>query len=360
MKNKKRQLRSSYMIKSMFFFVILSLLLVACSQAPGSQLSLQPTDGGPVPGSYPKAISVAKSLLANQYQINEKQIDVLQYDPVQWPDSCLGIPQPGMMCAMHDVDGYKILLSANDQTYEIRTNLDGSQVMLIPGPIPATPGMSITNMNTDTCWAVLFSSSEEAAFGDCGETFDQGFLDDSIQFGELTHFLTTYSSFVLDSPDGFLNFYGRGTTEPTNAEQRSILKWAQLAAEEVITGAPTEDAGLVINWRREGGFAGFCDGLSLYATGVVVATSCKKDDVQILGQSWLGANQLAQLFQWIDDFTPFKYDPQSLGTADAITVMLNFNGNGVTSASDNQQQKIADFAGNLYTQISQRNAGLRP
>ncbi|MFN2235983.1 MAG: hypothetical protein ACK2U1_17300, partial [Anaerolineales bacterium] len=34
------------------------------------------------------------------------------------------------MCAMHVVDGYRIMLLANDQTYEVRSNLDGSQTAL--------------------------------------------------------------------------------------------------------------------------------------------------------------------------------------------------------------------------------------
>jgi hypothetical protein len=52
--------------------------------------------------------------------------------PVQWPDSCLGVQIPGIMCAMHVVDGYRIILLANDQTYEVHSNLDGSQIALVP------------------------------------------------------------------------------------------------------------------------------------------------------------------------------------------------------------------------------------
>ena len=79
------------------------------------------------------AISAAKFVLAEQLQLGEETIKLTDIQQVQWPDGCLGIQQPGIMCAMHVVDGYKITLSANDQTYEIRSNLDGSQTVVVPG-----------------------------------------------------------------------------------------------------------------------------------------------------------------------------------------------------------------------------------
>ena len=42
------------------------------------------------------------------------------------------------MCAMHVVDGYRITLSANDQAYEVRSNLDGSQTVVVPGEVSSS------------------------------------------------------------------------------------------------------------------------------------------------------------------------------------------------------------------------------
>jgi hypothetical protein len=81
----------------------------------------------------------AKSFLANELSVNAETIQLVDAQAVQWPDSCLGVQTPGIMCAMHVVDGFKITLSANDQTYEVRTNLDGSQTMLAPNPVSTQP-----------------------------------------------------------------------------------------------------------------------------------------------------------------------------------------------------------------------------
>jgi hypothetical protein len=81
--------------------------------------------------SMNSAISAAKSALAQKLNIETDLIQLVGIERVQWPDGCLGIQQPGVMCAMHVVDGYRITLSANDQTYEIRSNLDGSQTVTV-------------------------------------------------------------------------------------------------------------------------------------------------------------------------------------------------------------------------------------
>ena len=79
------------------------------------------------------AISAAKSALAKQLNVGADLIQQVSIEEVQWPDGCLGVQQPGIMCAMHVVDGYRVTLSANGQTYEVRTNLDGSQIVFAHG-----------------------------------------------------------------------------------------------------------------------------------------------------------------------------------------------------------------------------------
>ena len=84
------------------------------------------------------AIAAAKSALAKQLQIGVDTVQLADIQPVQWPDGCLGVQQPGIMCAMHIVDGYRITLSANGQTYEVRSNLDGSQTVIVPQQADST------------------------------------------------------------------------------------------------------------------------------------------------------------------------------------------------------------------------------
>jgi hypothetical protein len=118
--------------------VILMITIAITSCTPARVLTTNPIPQTVVQTTPPtkndpmsSAISAAKTALAEQLQVGEQAIQLLDIQPVQWPDGCLGIQQLGIMCAMHVVDGYRITLSANNQTYEVRSNLDGSQTVVV-------------------------------------------------------------------------------------------------------------------------------------------------------------------------------------------------------------------------------------
>jgi hypothetical protein len=111
--------------------VILSIAVLLTACAPQLAQS-SPTPQQVVNDQENTVISAAKSALAKQLQISVDSIQLMDIQQVQWPDGCLGVQQPGIMCAMHVVDGYKVMLSANDQTHEVRSNLDGSQIVVVP------------------------------------------------------------------------------------------------------------------------------------------------------------------------------------------------------------------------------------
>jgi hypothetical protein len=87
-------------------------------------------------------VARAKSLLSDQLNINKETIQLVDIQPVQWPDTCLGVQTPEIMCAFHVVDGYRINLFANGQTYEVHTNLDGSQTVLVLDTASTSAGQS--------------------------------------------------------------------------------------------------------------------------------------------------------------------------------------------------------------------------
>ena len=130
-----------------------------------------------------------------------------------------------------------------------------------------------------------------------------------------------------------------------------MAAWAQIVADETQAGRSSAAAGLVLGWHREGGLAGFCDDLSVYATGSASATSCKNGKANVLGQTWLTNQQLTQLYQWMDSLQKFEYAPSSQATADALNIQLVFSGKGSTAATQSDMQVI-DF--------SQNNCMLKP
>ena len=122
--------------KILAVFLLITVALTSCAP-PLAQNNPTPQQ---VSGSTPTivndqentVITAAKFMLATQLQIGVNSIQLMDIQQVQWPDGCLGIQQPEIMCAMHVVDGYRITLSAQGQTHEVRTNLDGSQTVLVP------------------------------------------------------------------------------------------------------------------------------------------------------------------------------------------------------------------------------------
>jgi hypothetical protein len=121
-------------IKITLVISLMAILLAACA-TPATQATPTPR---PLPtasgqgGMETLPVVRAKSFLADKLSINEAAIKFVEAQKVQWPDTCLGVQQPGIMCAFHVVDGFKITLSAKGQSYEVHTNLDGSQNVLAP------------------------------------------------------------------------------------------------------------------------------------------------------------------------------------------------------------------------------------
>lgn len=138
-----------------------ALLLAACGPA-----TAQPTPGGPtglpsatrasnptmpptsqavpvptaqltgIPASEaPRAALKAREDLAQKLNIPVDEITIVSVEQVEWPDGCLGVHTPGIMCIQVITPGYRVILEANGELYEYRTNENGSQVILAGAPI---------------------------------------------------------------------------------------------------------------------------------------------------------------------------------------------------------------------------------
>jgi hypothetical protein len=90
------------------------------------------TPGGPpttvAPEPYPAAVWAAMRQLANDRGVAVTDIAVVRYQAVEWNDACLGVLQPGVICAMKKVPGYKVILWQGGYEFEAHTNQDGSNV----------------------------------------------------------------------------------------------------------------------------------------------------------------------------------------------------------------------------------------
>lgn len=103
---------------------------------------------------------------------------------------------------------------------------------------------------------------------------------------------------------------------------------------------------LVLSWHREGGIAGFCDDVKVFADGSYTVESCRNDPRRT-GQ--LDSAQQAQLLNWVNTFSSFQdgTDPATPAYPDQMFVKIIFSGTGSTAATSDDIAAMSSFAGTL-------------
>ncbi len=77
----------------------------------------------PTPSTeLPKSVELARQDLAKMLGVDSSQITVVKTEEVDWNNSSLGCPKPGMMYTQAIVPGYKVIFSYNQKMYEYHTN----------------------------------------------------------------------------------------------------------------------------------------------------------------------------------------------------------------------------------------------
>jgi hypothetical protein len=117
---------------------------------------------------------------------------------------------------------------------------------------------------------------------------------------------------------------------------------------------PAPGDGPLLTWHREGGIAGFCDDMIVYASGDAYAKSCKGAQTGELRHSRLTGEQVGQVTAWLGQFQPFEVEQTDPATADAMAIRLDFGGKGMAAASDADKQEILEFAAGLYAAFGDR------
>lgn len=79
------------------------------------------------------AADLCVSTLATQLAIPAEKIQILDVEAVEWPDTSLGCPEPGMMYAQVITPGYRVRLQAGEAIYTLHT--DGKRAVSCTAPI---------------------------------------------------------------------------------------------------------------------------------------------------------------------------------------------------------------------------------
>ena len=80
-------------------------------------------------------ITNVKADLAGRLSLPAEEITLLEYTEVEWSDSSMDCPEPGMSYLQVITPGYRIILQANGNSYEYHSNRD-SYFVYCEGRVP--------------------------------------------------------------------------------------------------------------------------------------------------------------------------------------------------------------------------------
>jgi hypothetical protein len=106
----------------------LILVLTACS--PGNV----PVTGGEgtLESPPPQAVLAAVNQLSQTLGVSVESVEILDFQEVEWPDACLGVPQEDEACALVITPGFRIMLEADGRQFELHSNQDGTVIVQVP------------------------------------------------------------------------------------------------------------------------------------------------------------------------------------------------------------------------------------
>jgi hypothetical protein len=174
----------------------------------------------------------AQEALSALLNFDTSAVSIVSVEAVQWPNACLGVELPGQMCAMHVVDGYRVILEADDRRYEYHTNGDGSSLQPVLALVWHREG-GIAGF----CDDLIVNVVGEAAAWSCRgalPTENSFALLKAQQRTELDNWLSTLRPFTVEYTDPAvadamttrLVFSGWGTAEASDAQKQAIEKSA--------------------------------------------------------------------------------------------------------------------------------------
>jgi hypothetical protein len=111
---------------------------------------------------------------------------------------------------------------------------------------------------------------------------------------------------------------------------------------------------VALTWERNGGIAGFCDNMTIYLSGEVQATSCKKTNIVEKRLSELvSPAKIATLNDWVSKYGTVNIDASDpVGVSDRMTVNLKLIGTGTQQlTSKDTQQLVMQFAQDLNQKL---------
>jgi hypothetical protein len=84
----------------------------------------------PLPADQ-RAFEAVRASLASELKVDPLVISLVDVMPVDWPDSCLGLPGPDEACAQTITAGFLVRVRDGDAIYKFHTNRNASEIRRI-------------------------------------------------------------------------------------------------------------------------------------------------------------------------------------------------------------------------------------
>lgn len=88
----------------------------------------------------------------------------------------------------------------------------------------------------------------------------------------------------------------------------------------------------------------------VYANGEVEIATCAADPPEIVGSTRLTAEQMAMVEDWVQNLASFDTEQKDDAVADAMTVAVEFHGEGEAEATAEEIQAMQALAVRLLSQ----------
>jgi hypothetical protein len=317
------------MKKATLILMIWIFVMTACApqQSPTDPTSIideQPTRPG---DELTSAQTAALTALSETLNLPADEITFVSADGVTWPNGCLGIVRMGVMCTEAEVPGYKMTLEANGETYEVHTNGDGS--------------IALVAEDTQSSSVV-----EDAVIKQLAQNLDLNEGEVSVVSDVLVEFGDSCLGIVMEevmcaqvvTPGYIIILEADGVKYEYHVSENGLL---------------IQPATLSLTWKRDGGFAGFCDRLAVYLSGEIYGNQCKTQDSRMgTFASLLSATEQKQFRDWIEKYGQLELDASDpKGVADGMTLVIMLYGNGDTQSVVEDEQKIFLWAQDVYQKL---------
>jgi len=300
---------------------ILLFILSACAPQSATELPNQ-ADSGMI-----SAQNAAVTALSESMSLPADQIAVVSTETVTWPDGCLGIVRMGVMCTQAEVPGFNITLEVGGEQYEFHTNKDGSVVTLAEGA--HSPVVAEDTVIRQLAQNLGLSESDISAVSDTLIEFSDSCLGVAVDEMMCAQVVTPGHIIVLEANGLQFEYH-------TNED-----------------GSRVQPATFALTWKREGGFAGFCDRMTVFLSGEVYGSQCKTVDGRMgTFASLLSGKEKEQLFSWLTDFDAVDLDASDPeGVADGMSLVIELYGRGKGKPDKTVQDNIFGWAQDLYQKL---------